>query len=45
MGDDEPKSKKKKKVEKIEPNVAAVEEAVDNSTPFKWKPSSFFIMI
>ena len=45
MGDDEPKSKKKKKVEKIEPNVAAVEEAVDNSTPFKGKPSLFFIMI
>ena len=44
MSDDGPKSKKKKKIEKIEPNFAAVEDAIDNSTSFKGKPSSFFIM-
>jgi hypothetical protein len=44
MDEDQPKSKKKKKNEKIEPTVAAVEEIVDNTTPWKGKPSSFFVM-
>jgi hypothetical protein len=44
MDDDQPKSKKKKKNEKIEPILPAAEELVDNSTPFKGKPSSFFVM-
>lgn len=44
MDEDQPKSKKKKKNEKIEPTAAAVEEVVDNSTPWKGKPSSFFVM-
>ena len=36
--------KKKKKNEKVEPIIAPIEEVVDNSTPFKGKPSSFFVM-
>ena len=44
MDDDQPKSKKKKKNEKIEPILPPAEELVDNSTPFKGKPSSFFVM-
>ena len=44
MDEDQPKSKKKKKNEKVEPVVAPIDEVVDNSTPFKGKPSIFFVM-
>jgi hypothetical protein len=44
MDDDQPKSKKKKKNDKVEPIVAPIEDEVDNSTPFKGKPSTFFVM-
>jgi hypothetical protein len=43
--DDDPKPKKKKKTEKNDVGVAIPkEEEIDNSTPFKGKPSLFFIM-
>ena len=41
IDDDQPKYKTK---QKVKPAAAALEESVDNSTPQKGKPSSFFIM-
>lgn len=43
-GHDYSESDEKRKEEEIEQKIAEIEEIIDNYTPFKGKPSSFFRM-